>query len=79
MGDVGTNGCSEYLTPAECEDYANKYSSLTWDREDSWPAYPKGCFWQTENNRVYFNNHAEGAGISSPATKPVCKKSLPSS
>ena len=34
LGDIETNGCSEYLTATECEDYANTPgSNLIWNRE----------------------------------------------
>jgi len=72
LGTVGSNGCRTYLTPAQCKGYAI-WEGLTWDRSATWPDYPKGCFWQTEVGRVYFNEHKRGAGISDPATKPVCK------
>ena len=75
LGDIGAKGCFKYLNAAECEAYASRESSMTWNRVDSWYNYPKGCFWQTENNNVYYNTHTRGAGISRPATRPVCKAS----
>ena len=73
LGGIGANGCAQYLDEHECADYAREGFSVNWERVDSWSNYPKGCFWQTENNYVYFNKHTTGAGISRPATTPVCK------
>jgi len=73
LGVLGANGCSEYFTASECEDYAQDDSSLTWKRVISFNDYPKGCFWYTTNNGVYFNR-LEGAGDS--YSTPVCKTKL---
>jgi len=70
---VGGNGCKEYFTATECEDLAND-SKMTWDSVNSRSDFPKGCYWQTENDHIYFNTHASGKGQSKPATRPICKK-----
>jgi len=72
LGEKGANGCSEFLTAIECQDYATKDSSLHWQFVGASSDYPKGCFWYPPTNGVYFNEHATGGGHSE--LRPVCKK-----
>jgi len=72
-GAVGSNRCNgKQMTEQQCKSYANAEYGFTWERKASWSNYPKGCFKQLKNKLVYFNEHATGAGMADPPTKPVC-------
>jgi len=73
LGAMGSNECDgKQMTWQRCKRYADETSQYTWDRKSTWEDYPKGCFRQTKNKRVYFNEHATGAGMANPPTNPIC-------
>jgi len=69
--NLGGNGCEEYFTATECEDLAND-SKSAWSGVHSMSNFPKGCYWKTDTDDIYFNTHATGRGQSK--SRPVCKQ-----
>ena len=76
LGDIGKNGCTRYLKAGQCYRYAKQDPSLTYVRRLSRKNYPKGCFVNTKNNKVYFNTHATGSARMNPPTRAICKTKI---
>ena len=55
----------------ECKIAANETNSKFKDARHR-PLYPKGCYYLTQNNNIYFNT--DTAGQANRATRQVCKQ-----
>ena len=66
------NGCIVHLTAGQCEEYGDETGGTQWNRvyNPAREGIPKGCQWNGNNNQIYYNPHATGAGQS--LYKPVC-------
>ena len=73
FGNVGSNLCPDgYMrieTESTCQSAAAVERIAYMDKLVS-PFFPKGCFVDRQNNRVYFNTHASGAG--EPDSRLLC-------
>jgi hypothetical protein len=68
---TSSNGCDEYLTVAECEEFATS-GTLDWEGEEEASSdYPTGCYIY-DNVYLYFNPTTAGSGNND--SQQVCKK-----
>jgi len=74
IGEKFTNGCVEYMTAQECEDYAKTENNMDWGSVGTWSHIPKGCFYRPSMHTISYNNHEVGRGNGN--TKPVCNPGI---
>ncbi len=68
-GAAGSNECPagsvRIETEAACRTAAAAAGKTPWSRfVETYPTFPRGCFYDTSNKAAYFNTHAVGAGDS---------------
>ena len=71
FGQENSNECMAYLTADECEAYATADPTLRWERVDTWPDHPKGCFKVVATNKIYYNL---GSGAPNTKSRPICSE-----